>query len=332
MLIRFARVLCALFMAASCLADSLPALTDAQTQTLLAYKAGAISNVMIERANSTHSTVTGKSANGAITAIIDERATRIVSITENGKEVYAFAGIIAVGHRGTVKFAPENTIAAFNKAIELGVDLLEMDVRETKDGQLVIMHDMNIGRTTTGRGDVAELTLEEIQQYDAGSEFDPKFAGEKAPTFAEALEAIKGRALPDIDFKAGDPQKVIDAVRAAGLIGKCTLYCGDRAKLHKTLELEKGFIIRPTAPKGIEGLEKVIAEFDPPIVNIDWVDFSEEFVRAIHLRGKLAFVNTMGKSDGEESILRAINAGADYIQSDQLDLLVPMLRKRGLHK
>jgi len=276
--------------------------------------------------------IDAKSEGGSIKALVNLDTARVMSVKTDDKETYVFPGVVAVGHRGTVKFAPENTIAAFNKAIELGVNLLEMDVRETKDGQLVIMHDMNIGRTTTGRGDVAELTLAEIQQHDAGSKFDPQFAGEKAPTFAAVLEAIKGRALPDIDFKAGDPQKVIDAVRAAGLIGKCTLYCGDWAKLHKTLELEKGFIIRPTASKGIEGLEKVITEFDPPIVNIDWVDFSEEFVRAIHLRGKLAFVNTMGKSDGKESIQRAIKAGADYIQSDQLDLLVPMLRERGLHK
>ncbi|MCC6794185.1 MAG: glycerophosphodiester phosphodiesterase family protein [Candidatus Hydrogenedentes bacterium] len=319
-------LLVSLLLPALCFAEKLPWITQAEAITLIEQKTGPLTSVDPMAVRSGIAFIDAKSDVGSINAMVNLDTARVMAIKTDGKETYVFPGVIAVGHRGTVKFAPENTIAAFNKAIELGVDLLEMDVRETKDGELVIMHDMNIGRTTTGRGDVAELTLAAIQQYDAGSKHDPKFAGEKAPTFAAVLEAIKGRALPDIDFKAGDPQKVIDAVRAAGLVGKCTLYCGDWAKLHKTLELEKGFIIRPTAPKGIEGLEKVIAEFDPPIVNMDWVDFSEEFVRAIHLRGKLAFVNTMGKSDGEESIRRAVRAGADYVQSDQLDLLVKLVR------
>lgn len=319
-------LLVSLLLPALCFAEKLPWITPAEANALIEQKTGPLTSVDPWVVRSGIAFIDAKSEAGSIKALVNLDTARVMSVKTDDKETYRFPGVIAVGHRGTVKFAPENTIAAFNKAIEFGVDLLEMDIRETKDGQLVIMHDMNIGRTTTGRGDVAELTLAEIQQHDAGSKFDPKFAGESAPTFAAALEAIKGRALPDIDFKAGDPQKVVDAVRAAGLVGKCTLYCGDWAKLHKTLELEKGFIIRPTAPKGIEGLEKVIAEFDPPIVNIDWVNFSDEFVRAIHLRGKLAFVNTMGKADGEDSIQRAIQAGADYIQSDQLDLLVKLVR------
>lgn len=328
----FKAFLICMLLPALCIAEKQPWITHGQAVSLIEQKTGRLTSIggMVVR-NGT-GFIDAKSEAGLIKARVNLDIARVLSLETDGKETYVFPGVVAVGHRGTVKFAPENTIAAFNKAIELGVDLLEMDVRETKDGQLVIMHDMNIGRTTTGKGDVAELTLEQIQKFEAGSKFDSKFTGEPVPTFAAVLEAIKGRALPDIDFKAGDPQKVIDAVRAAGLIGKCTLYCGDWEKLHKTLELEKGFIIRPTAPKGIDGLEKVIAEFDPPIVNIDWVNFSEAFVREIHLRGKLAFVNTMGKTDGKESIQRAVNAGADYIQTDYLDVLLPLLRAEGLHK
>ncbi len=146
------------------------------------------------------------------------------------------------------------------------------------------------------------------------------------------MDAIKGRALPDIDFKAGDPEKVVEAVRKAGLLGKVTLYCGDWDKMKATLAIDPGFIIRPTAPKGLPGLQQVIAELDPPIVNIDWRYFSEELVREIHLDGRKAFVNTMGDKDNAESLTRAIEAGADYIQTDQLDVLLPLLRERGLHK
>jgi glycerophosphoryl diester phosphodiesterase len=332
---RSALPVCFLWQVALCLAEPLPPITDSQAVSLVEFKTGKLSDVRVEPYGGQIQPpvrVNAKNANGPIEAFVDTKASRVLSVTQGSKDIYTFPGVVAAGHRGTVKFAPENTIAAFNKAIELGADLLEMDVRETKDGKLVIMHDGNIARTTTGRGDVALMTLDEIRQFDAGSKFGPEFAGEKVPTFAEVLDAIKGRALPDIDFKAGDPQKVIDAVRAAGLIGKVTLYCGDWAKLHKTLDLEKGFFIRPTAPKGLDGLETVLKEFDPPIVNMDWAFFSEAFVREVHLKGKLAFVNTMGKTDGEESIARAIDAGADYIQTDHLDVLLPLLRARQLHK
>ena len=315
--------------------EPVPLLTAPEAVALVSARAGSLTGAVTAPAT-VHGhpafTLSGKATNGPVDAVIDAQAARVTTISINGKESYTWPGIVAVGHRGTLKFAPENTIAAFNKAIELGADLLEMDIRETKDGQLVIMHDANIVRTTSQRGNVAELTLAEIKEADAGVKYNPANAGEKVPTFAEVLKAIEGRALPDIDFKAGDPQKVIDAVRNAGLIGKVTLFCGDWPKMHATLAIEKGFMVRPTAPKGLEGLESVLKEFDPPIVNIDWKFFSEKLVREIHLAGKLAFVNMMGNEDTEAGMVRAIEAGADYIQSDRLDILVPLLRARGLHR
>ncbi len=276
--------------------------------------------------------VAGVDGGSTVEAVIDARAARVVELRKGGEVVYTFPGIVTVGHRGTVKFAPENTIAAFDSAIERGADLLEMDVRQTSDGHLVVMHDQSVARTTNQRGDVVGLTLEEIKALDAGSWFGDAFKGEKVPTFQEALAAIEGRVLPDIDFKAGDPEKLVDAVREAGLLGKVTLYCGDWEKLKAVLALDSGFIIRPTAPKGLPGLSELVAELNPPIVNIDWKYFSEELVRAIHLGGRKAFVNTMGDHDNAESMVRAIEAGADYIQTDHLDVLLPLLRQRALHK
>jgi glycerophosphoryl diester phosphodiesterase len=277
-------------------------------------------------------TVAGMHKGISVEAAIDARAARVLQIRKNGEAVYTFPGVLAVGHRGTVKFAPENTIAAFNKAIDHGADLLEMDVRQTSDGHLVVIHDQSVARTTDQRGDVAGLTLEEIKALDAGSWFGEEFSRERVPTFSEALAAIEGRAVPDIDFKAGDPEKLVDAVREAGLLGKVTLYCGDWQTLKAVLALDSGFIIRPTAPKGLPGLSDVLTELDPPIVNIDWKYFSEELIRAIHLSGRKAFVNTMGDHDNAASMVRAIDAGADYLQTDHLDVLLPLLRQRGLHK
>ena len=92
-------------------------------------------------------------------------------------------------HRGASGTHPENTLAAFAEAVRLGVERVEFDVRRTKDGQLVICHDAKVDRTTNGQGHIWELTLAEIKALDAGGPFDPRFAGERMPTFAEALRA-----------------------------------------------------------------------------------------------------------------------------------------------
>ena len=96
---------------------------------------------------------------------------------------------ILLAHRGLVQHAPENTIPAFAAAIELGLSI-ELDVYQTRDEHLVIIHDKNVNRTTNGTGEVTEMTLAEIRKLDAGSWFDPRFNGEKVPTLEEIFKLI----------------------------------------------------------------------------------------------------------------------------------------------
>lgn len=94
------------------------------------------------------------------------------------------------GHRGAPDEAPENTLASFKKAIELGVDCIELDVRKTIDNKLVVIHDKTVDRTTNGTGLVETYTLERIKKLDAGSWFSDRYKGERIPTLEEALEVI----------------------------------------------------------------------------------------------------------------------------------------------
>ncbi|MDE0013634.1 MAG: glycerophosphodiester phosphodiesterase family protein, partial [Candidatus Poribacteria bacterium] len=94
------------------------------------------------------------------------------------------AAPILLAHRGLVRHAPENTLPGFATAIELGLSL-ELDVYQTSDKHLVVIHDETVDRTTNGTGKVINMTLAEIRKLDAGSWFDPRFAGEKIPTLEE---------------------------------------------------------------------------------------------------------------------------------------------------
>ena len=95
-----------------------------------------------------------------------------------------------IAHRGASAYAPENTLEAFNLAVRQGADAIELDAKLTKDGQVVVIHDSTVNRTTNGKGKVKELTLEELKKLEAGSHFDISFAGELIPTLDEVLQAV----------------------------------------------------------------------------------------------------------------------------------------------
>lgn len=114
---------------------------------------------------------------------------------------YVRQPVKVVAHRGASGYAPENTLASFAKAIELNADYLEMDVHRTKDGQLVVIHDGSIDRTTNGTGIISEMNLEDVQKQDAGTPFQAQFAGEKIPTFSEVLGLSYGKIGLMIEVK-----------------------------------------------------------------------------------------------------------------------------------
>ena len=104
-------------------------------------------------------------------------------------------------HRGASKNAPENTMAAFAAAVELGVDGLELDIRLSRDGIPVVIHDESLERTTNGRGLVSGASLVQLQQLDAGTWFSPEFTGEPLPTLAEVLSVFSGKLRLNLELK-----------------------------------------------------------------------------------------------------------------------------------
>jgi glycerophosphoryl diester phosphodiesterase len=113
------------------------------------------------------------------------------------------APVLRVGHRGARGHAPENTMASFKRGVELGATVVETDVHLTRDGQVVLIHDETVDRTTNGKGFVKDQTLAELKALDAGSWFDPKFAGERIPTLTELLEWAHDHTPVAIEIKNG---------------------------------------------------------------------------------------------------------------------------------
>ncbi|TKG61062.1 glycerophosphodiester phosphodiesterase family protein [Prauserella endophytica] len=153
---------------------------------------------------------------------------------------------VVAAHRGSPGLAPEETLASYQRALAEGADVLEGDVQLTADGELVLVHDDTLARTTDvetvfperAQGLVGDFTLAEIKRLDAGSWFDPRFAGQRVPTVRELLELNRGRAGLTLELKApqnspGVGAKLAEELRAAGLADGAILRSGAyRVKVH----------------------------------------------------------------------------------------------------
>jgi glycerophosphoryl diester phosphodiesterase len=134
-------------------------------------------------------------------------------------------------HRGGTATHPENTLAAFREAIALGVHQIEFDVRRSADGELVVIHDAEVDRTTDGRGRVADLTWLELRRLDAGGWKHARFAGERIPTLCQALGAMARDLWVNVQIKYGEPigAEVARVIAEAGRLQQCFLSCGNSA-------------------------------------------------------------------------------------------------------
>jgi len=128
------------------------------------------------------------------------------------------AGIIRIAHRGASSRAPENTHAAFAAALELGVDAIELDCQLSADGELVVIHDETLERTTSGLGPVGAKPWRELAMLDAGGWWDSRFRGERIPRLADVLAQIAGRVMLNVEIKSARDVGVIEA-KLAALVG-----------------------------------------------------------------------------------------------------------------
>lgn len=117
-----------------------------------------------------------------------------------------------LGHRGASHAAPQNTLAAFRKAADVGADGIELDVHLSRDGVPVVIHNNSVDATTDGTGLVRELTLAQLKALDAGAHFDEAFMGERIPTLEEVLAEVGSRVLVNIELKAGQTAALVVAV------------------------------------------------------------------------------------------------------------------------
>lgn len=160
-----------------------------------------------------------------------------------------------IAHRGASGAAPENTLAAFRRAVAMGAAMIELDVQLSRDREVVVIHDDTVDRTTDGRGPVAALDYRTLRRLDAGSWFGREFAGERIPSLAEVLAEVP--IALNVELKAGGgadlARRVYDTVRNAGALERVVFSSFEDDALRRLRNLDRDIDLAVLRSRGTIG-------------------------------------------------------------------------------
>ena len=285
------------------------------------------------------------------TASDDKRAAKIVEEIRNPKS----KNVLVVCHRGDWRNFPENSIPAIESVIEMGADVVELDIQLTKDSVLVLMHDGTIDRCTTGKGRVADLTYEELQKFYMKTAHGTRCSLDlKVPTLREALEVCKDRIVINIDKGYNHYGLVLALAEEMGMTEQILIKgSSSLASIREKMAANKQNllympIITPTNAKSMALFEEYIADDEPQLTyEICWGEYTPEVestMQRLIADGSKLWVNSLwnslcgGLSDdvawvtsADEVYGKLVDMGATMIQTDRPEYLLKYLRERGLH-
>lgn len=241
-----------------------------------------------------------------------------------------------IAHRGYKALYPENTLSAFNAALDAGADMIELDVMLTGDRRIIVIHDPSLERTTDGAGSVNLLTLEELKRLDAGKWFGPQFAGERLPTLEEVLTLLGDRILINIEIKgnAYEPEappdalerQVLELVEERGLTRSVLISSFDARILERIVEMGKGAAVALIAGDPAEnGLLEICRRLKVFSFHPNGIYLKREHVDRMHDAGFLVFPYNV---DTEEQCRIAKEKGVDGVITN--DPLLPRKAHPGL--
>jgi len=233
---------------------------------------------------------------------------------------------ILIAHRGGSLEAPENTMAAFRHAIDLGMRFVELDVQMSRDGELVVIHDETLDRTTDGQGAVADFTFQELRRLDAGSHFSLQYAGERIPSLREVLELCTDAGVGVVvEIKSpaiypGMVEKTVALIGEMWMRGADNIWCisfdHDAIRQVRSLDanIPLGYLYEYFEQDFVHP-DDTIQAYCPYFRTA--LAHPEQIAKA-HELGKLVFVYTV---DEDDDMRQVVSAGIDGMVSDRPSLL-----------
>ena len=236
-----------------------------------------------------------------------------------------------VAHRGAVLEAPENTMPAIEHAISTGAAFAEIDLRYTADGEVVLMHDETVDRTTNGSGRVSSMKLVDIVKLDAGVKKNGEFAGTRVPTLREVIEKARGRIQLYLDLKEADPMPVVRLVRQLNAGSMVYFRPYSHRAMRSILETDPSLRVLFDLEDWIQfpGLLPILRRTYPTAALSSGIqNWTPELLAEAHALGLTTFVNVLGAEDTPENLRRALDLRFDYIQTDHQIQLQELIRSK----
>ena len=244
---------------------------------------------------------------------------------------------LSVAHRGHSIAYPENTLEAYRKAIELGVEMIECDVNITRDGTLVMMHDSTLDRTTSGTGRVSASLWDDIRQLDAGGKFKPDFAGVKVPSAEETLLLYKEAGIFScFEVKGADADEsnrialgLVDLFIKHDMLDKAFLASYHHEALHQAQAKCPELLLGPErlpddAPADPPEALRQAKAFNAPVIQHQYTVLTAEVIRLLHENGIAVW---SWSTNDEPSMLFSLEVGADALMGDDVALMMEVLNR-----
>ena len=229
--------------------------------------------------------------------------------------------VLIAAHRAMHTKYPENSLAAFQHSIDSGIDIIEADIRTTKDGKLVLMHDGTIDRTTNGEGKLKNFTYVELQKLDLDKESDD-LLNHKVPLAEDAFNLVQGKIMVDLDIKDVYVKHLVNLVHKTDTEKQVLFFDSDFAVLDSVLLLDSTLMLMPRA-HSLEEVRMIIEKYHPPVIHIDPSFYTEEVVSTIKASGARVWINALGFADAKALIglvdtgySPLVDGGANIIQTD----------------
>jgi glycerophosphoryl diester phosphodiesterase len=223
--------------------------------------------------------------------------------------------VLNIAHRGASGTFPENTVSAFRAAIDAGADMCELDVQLSRDGAVVVIHDETVERTTDGKGEVAELTLEELKRLDAGAKFKGgSFKDARIPTLEEVFAVTSGKCGLNIELKAGGLEhRVAQIMQARNALDDSMVSSFEWDSLKKIQQLHFNIRIALLADeKPVELMMNAVA-MRAYAINPRWDMVTADLCKAAHSRGLKLYTWTV---DADARMRALIECGVDGIMTN----------------
>lgn len=227
--------------------------------------------------------------------------------------------LIVIAHRGDHTAAPENTIRAFKDAIAAGVDYVEVDLRTTRDGELVVMHDASVDRMTNAKGLVKDLSLSDLRKAIVVDKQRPQLGEHRIPTFAEVLEACSGKTGIYLDFKDGDVRKVLQLLQKWKMTHKVIVYINHPDQLSEWRTHAPAIPLMVSLPDSVRDAASYAAFSKSAGVEYldgDYSDYTAALVSVIQAAGQHVWVDVQSKDEGPDVWEKVLSLGVEGMQTD----------------